>query len=384
MIAAILPNRAARGRGRDQVLGCVERASPDPVPPAAEAGHGRRDQSGMSMLELFVTMVILVIMIYIVTNLSLSGSDAQRYAERLTRATELNQDLIDEMRRELGSSVRIMHNDAVGNAYANIIDLSPAAPRITSILPTLRPTGIFELEATTGVATGNQLMFARHAWTDRYTCNSTRAYRLDVYRIVCYYQKNEDGGPQPGSATGLNLCRFVGEPMVDATQVTSITDATDFAEVLQLLDDGRTTFDLVTQPEPIHDRVELVWLLGADPGVADTFRQIDPSSWTLSSTPLPPRNIAWRVLRSDALSSDSLLFYRHHSVATNYSPVAFGIGRFGRRRDTGDGFPHGLEVQVIGPAAARQVMLHLTLVSSSRQGRPAFSQIQAIEDCRDI
>jgi len=340
-------------------------------------------QAGFTLLEVMISSVILISMVLIVTSLSKSGSDAERYAARLTRATEISQEVVDEMRRGLASSVRIFHSDGIGTAYANLLELSPQAPRIVSRLPSLRPSGIFEREPSGQNYSGNQLLFARHSWTDTYVASSGRTFSIDVYRLYAYYLRQDGDGLVPGSSTGLNLARFAGEPMVDGKQIDAIADPTDRRDVQRLLKLGRTTSDLVSQPNPIHTVAEVVWRLGENPATVGTLRQID-SSFNLSNTPLPPRAATWRIKLDASRSHDGLVFYRHHSVATNWSPPAYGVGQFSRMDASGDGFPHGFEVQLIGPAAARQLLIRLCVLSTNRAGHRAYARHEVIQDCRDL
>ena len=54
------------------------------------------------------------------------------------------------------------------------------------------------------------------------------------------------------------------------------------------------------------------------------------------------------------------------------------------REDVQDGFPHGFEVQLIGPSKSRQVMLQLTVVSTANTVLPAWANLRAITQVRDI
>lgn len=340
-------------------------------------------QRGYTLLEVLVSSVILVSMILIVTSLSKSGSDAERYASRLSRATEIGQEIVDEIRTGLASSVRVFHGDAIGTAYANVIELSPAAPRITSRLPVLRPSGIFQREPTGQTFSGNSLLFARHSWTDSYLASSGRSFSLDVYRVHSYYLRQDGDGLVPGSSVGLNFARFVSEALVDGKQIDAITDPTDQRDVLRLLAAGRTTSDLIVQPSPVHSPVVVVWRMGEDPATVGTLRQID-GTWALRNTPPAGRGPSWKIVRDASRCNDGLVFYRHHSVATNWSPPAYGVGQFSRIDTTGNGFPHGFEVQLIGPASARQLLIRLCVVSTNRAGHRAYARHEIIQDCRDV
>jgi hypothetical protein len=62
------------------------------------------------------------------------------------------------------------------------------------------------------------------------------------------------------------------------------------------------------------------------------------------------------------------------------------VSKFALRNDTagsGAGFPHGLEFQVVGPPAARQVMVHVTTVSTNNHGLKAHFDVQVIMNVRE-
>lgn len=335
---------------------------------------------GFTLVELMVTATILTVMVFIVSTLSVAGTEAQEYARRLSLATEINQDILDEMRMELVSSVALYGNDVDGLQHTSVFDLTDTSPPIAgTLLPSIDASGIFEKDVAGSEKTGNALFFAAHAWTDEYLCGSGESYRVDVYRWYAYYLTASGAGPTPGNATGLGLVKVVGEPLVDGSQVDKITDATDQEEVL---------LHLINQTPDVlgtrHARVEVVWKRGDSPAAAGTFRQIDETDGTMSATPFAGRPNPWRVLQAPRLTRGDLLSYRHHSVATNYARRSTGVGRFGIVDNTGDGFPHGFEVQVIGPSSARQVLLHLVVAGTRRDGQLPWSDFQTIVDARDM
>ncbi len=334
---------------------------------------------GFSLLELVVAAALLSIMALAVSTLSVSGANAQEYAARLNRVTELTQDVVDKMRLELVSSVRMFGNDAEGIGNLAMLDLTGApAPLAGSRLPTVSPAASIRTDTVGSEITGNSLFFTKLAWTDRFVCTSGRDYLVDVYRWVYYYMSPADGGPTPDRMVGLNLVRIFSEPLADASSIDRITDTTDQAEVLMHLQGATADADGVA-----HTACNVVWRRGADPAVTGTFRQIDDSDGSLSDDPISGRPDPWEILRVEA-DVPGLLSYRHHSVATIYSQPSFGVGRYGVVSTAGSGFPHGFEVQVVGPSSARQVLLHLVLASTSRRGRPAWSNMQVVIDGRDL
>jgi hypothetical protein len=87
--------------------------------------------------------------------------------------------------------------------------------------------------------------------------------------------------------------------------------------------------------------------------------------------------------RREALGG-SLLAYRHYSIATNYSQASYAVPRFGIASSATGGFPHGFEIQVVGPASARQVLLRIVVVSTNNAGHKAHAETQTVIVARDL
>lgn len=346
--------------------------------------QGRAGAAGFSLLEVLISAGILATMVYAIGSLTVSGTDAQEFARRLNRVTEITQDLVDDIRLELVSSVRLFGDNAEGNGNLGVFDFDGAPPLLPGTrLPTIDANGTIQRDSSGDEITGNALFFTKLAWSDRYRCASGAEYLIDVYRWVAWYLTVEGDGPQAGSAVGLNLVRMVSEPLADAGAVDRITDPDDQAEVLLHLLNGTADVNGI-----VHEPLEVVWNRGAMPNVVGTFRQIDPASGVLRDNPivLTGRSDPWEVERgTDEVTG--LLTYRHHSIGTNFARPTFGVARFGRVEAPGAGtagFPHGFETQVVGPSSARQALVHMVVVSTNRRGQVAWSDLQAVVDCRDL
>jgi len=331
-----------------------------------------RRQQGTTLVEILIVVVILISLVIITTGLVISTSDAQHFTERSRRANELNQELLTDIRNELMSTVTLFTTDNYGPTYAALLNYSSSAPPLTSSAQaTLNATGIFAKEATSGSLTGNSLLCARQSFTTEFQCISGNTYRIDVYRMVDYYLTPADGGPTLGSPFGLNLAKFVGEPLADAAQVDAITDSTDQGEVLVHLRDGTVNvFGESIEP------VQVVWKRGEDPAAVGTFRQI-LSTALLSDVPTEGRPTPWAINLDLSRASSGLLFYRRFSVVTNEGMPSLGVARFAVTDTTGAGFPHGFEVQIAGGSTNRRVLLHSSIVAISRSSLPAHSDLWA-------
>lgn len=361
--------------------GCVAlhpRRSPRREGPA-RSGCQSRDSSGFTLLEVTIASTLLVMLAWLVATLSIDGMRAQKYAERQSRSAEITQDILDEMQRGLGSAIGLFGGGPIGEGYrAALLNGSMPAAIGSSRIPTVVAGGRLEREAGPGVRTGNELFFTRYAWTDEFETSTGVTHRIDVYRIERYYLTPVNGGPRRGAPDGLNLAHWVSEPLADGTQIDRITNNVERTEMLiHLFSRTPDTSGVV------HDQVTLVWAGYEpidDPG---TIREIDVSGNLLFS-PSPARGgTEWRIRPELRLCDADLLVYRHHSVATNFAQNGAGVGRFSVPTALNMGFPHGFEVQIIGPPSARQILLHLTVVSTNRNGRRAFADLQTIVDSRD-
>jgi type II secretory pathway pseudopilin PulG len=335
--------------------------------------------SGYSLIELVLASSLLSLMIMALITLATNGSDSQEYARRVSRVTEITHELLDQLRVEMVSSVRLFGNDTEGTENLDLLDLAGApVPIPTTRLPTVSPSESIRPDTVGNEITGNSLFFARLAWTDRFVCPSGNEYFVDVYRWNYYYLTPEDGGPSPGNPIGLNIVRIESEPLIDAASIDRITDVTDRADVLLHLHDGT--------PDALgvrHAPCEVVWVRGQLPSVSGTLRMIDSGTGALSNSPLGARPNPWTVLRAEQ-PVRGLLTYRHHSIATNYSPANYGVGRYSVATNSGAGYPHGFEIEIVGPPSARQTLVHAVISSTNRRGHWAWSEVQVVIDTRDL
>lgn len=339
-----------------------------------------RSDAGYTLLEVIVVLTITTFLVVVMSTLVSTTGESQHYTERMARIMEVNQEIINEQRGELLSTVTLFQKGTMGDGYFNAIQKGSAPPIAGSLLPATIVNGNFGTETTSGERTGNVLLFAAQAWTTGFQCTSGKTYFLDVYRLTSYYLTAEDSGPNPDTGIGLNLTKLVSEPLVDGNELDNVSDATDQAELLMHVRSGSA--DIWGNS---HDQVKLVWRRGREITETDAMREIDGASFLMSSTPITPRPAgAWQIMQDERRSARGLLHYRHFSVASNWAHQRVGVARFGVKNNTGDGFPHGFEVQVAGPSSTRQVLLHLSILSTNNKGTKAHSDLRATVLVQDI
>lgn len=338
--------------------------------------HSR--QSGFSLVEVAIAAAIFMALVVVISTLAVTGTDTQELGRRISKMTEIAQDVTDDLRLELVSSSRLYCDDAEGQALLGILDLTNApAPIASRRLPTVDIDGAFRQDTPGDEITGNAVLFAYLAWRDRYRCASGVEHVVDVYRVAHYYLSEQAVAPGAGVRGGLDLVHFVSEPLADGAAIDNIASTVDREEFARHLLEA--TPDLEGRR---HDPIQVVWLRAGLPDASGTLRQIDDDG-SLSDTVLPgtDRPDDWSILPKEGLAR-GVLEYRRASVASNFDREAPGISRFAIRDDA-NGFPHGLEVQLVGPSAARQLLWHLVLIDPVRKGPPAWSQVQTVISARD-
>jgi len=337
-------------------------------------------ERGFTFIEVTIAAALVLILAWLVASLILDGTRAQKFAERQSRVTEITQDIVDEMRSSLGASIRIFGADSVGQNYRSRVVLQQGMhqPLVGARLPAIVAAGSFDQESAMELRTGNELLLARFAWTDEFRTETDSTYRVDVYRLEYWYLTPDGQGPREGAPDGLNLARWVSEPLADSVQIDRIADPDEREAVCRHLTEASPGTD-----GRMRDPVYVVWHVGEDPDTVGTFQSIREDG-SLDDSPPASRSATWEIQGDTRLSDPDILVYRHHSVATNFARSVMGVGRFGLVSSDGEGFPHGFEVQVIGPSAARQILLHLSLVSSNNNGRRGFYDMQVVVDVRDL
>ena len=340
----------------------------------------RGRSAGFSLLEAILSSTLLAFMALTVSGLAGSGRDTSAYAGMMNQITEVAQDELAAVRRDTTASVRLFTNDSTGLSYLARLDRRAFAGLTAARLPGLDSLGTFRRDSGGSVRTGNILFFVRHDRTHDWTHPemTTVRYRIDVYRFVAYYLRRVRATALSSPDNGLDLCRWVSVPFADATQIEDIADVDQRKLVIESLASGENQ----AAPTRGFPGVRYLWRFGADLSLARTFQRIqsdfslaDLTGGGLSTFMLPPDLGNIRVLR---------LWRRGFSVATNAARANMGVSRFAVSSQTNDGFPHGFEVQVIGPAAARQVLVHLSLVSTQMRGPKSYVESSVVADCRDL
>lgn len=332
-------------------------------------------ERGAFEVEFIIVAALIMIMAGAVGSMVLAARRAQRFVDLNSAVTTQTQDAMEYMRGEVGSATHLFQWDVWGYNYLINLDLGSKPLLTTRRLPVIDVDGVFNNDTVLGISkTGNTLLYSIHDRTDSFEVAPGETVRTNIYRIVAWYLTKIPGKNHLVDNDAFDLIHWVSEPMADWDSVDKVTDPAKKLALLDHLYNGTN----VSEPGYPYPTTRLLWKHGMDDWTT-AFNVIQSDYSTAAPV------AGWKIPVSQESSQiDGLLDYKRMAVASNSAGPARGVHRYGAWYDSSDGYPHGFEVQIIGPASARQVLLHLTLCSQTNGSEQAFMDLQGIVDTRDL
>ncbi len=333
-------------------------------------------QGGVSLVEVVVVAVLIVAAASAIAGMTARGQEAQGFVARQTRVTQSAQDLMTRIRGDVRSSTRLFADDTAGRAFLAGLDRSAWQPLSSERLPRIVADATFGKDKLGEEKAGNVLLFAKHLRADVFDLHegqgSKKLVRTDLYQILCYYLRKMPGADLQNEVEGLDLVRWVSPPLINREQVDEIADPDELRALLLHLFAGTNPKSPAFPFRP----AKLLWRIGSP--FASAFAVVDGAGDFADVAPgfkLPP---------DPSVSRGKTLAPLGESIATNVASPVRGVAKFALVTTAGDGFPHGLETQIIGSASARQVLTHLTLVTRNARPLRAWIDLQAVAETRDL
>lgn len=301
-----------------------------------------RPERGTTLLEAVIVVSVFSFMAYCVYALVASTVTLSAHSQAWGDLTESAQHGVNQVVGELPAARRIFRNDAQGNAYLAAIEPPSDYPVLGNIrLPVPKDLGTFRADEPGDEQTGNALLFCKQQPIFQTTLQSGISRRVDVYTLVFCYPSPvaRAAGPYVRS---LALARWESIEFGDYLAVMALS-ASERTEVAKSLYEDRG--------------VRYLWDVSQNPDQA--FYGIDGFG-AIDAVPLagfrPPCGTNRKVIASLGLGRASMAWNR-----TNPAWIPERVPYYAIADATGDGFPHGFEVQVIGPTGSRTILVRLTL-----------------------
>jgi len=303
---------------------------------------------GTTFIEMVIAMVCLSAIAIATFEIMTQSQNTNSTVNAWNMLTQWGQKAIDQMNLDITQACVLYQNDSLGNGYKADLESNANFPVLAnSKLPVIAPNSTFGQETTT-TRTGNALLYATN--TMPFISQAlTNTRRVDMYRMVYYYLSpiTQTIGARPVS---LRLVKWTSQEFADYNQVIAITDATEQADFVM---------DLY-----FNSGIRYLWIPRNTSDSA--FYAIDEygavSGWPEPSFIIPTGIDAQGNAMVRSVINDLGLGFA--TVAWNNSAVFSTpdiVPKFAVANAVGAGFPHGMEIQIIGPTGARQVMVRLVL-----------------------
>ena len=319
---------------------------------------------GTTLVELLIVFVIVSVAWAAFLIVTVEGVYDLEYVKAMNLVTEWNQAITSHITDDVVTAKQFFEDDAVGTDYFDALSLDPeSSPLSTTRLPTIDETGDLGADTPGDEKTGNGLFFAKviapFVATVPYTDTETYTYRINVYRLVTYYltwRYKEDIGRGEGT---LDLVRWSSRPVADYSQIMSIDDP-DPSDGVDPREEMVAAF---------VEEYNSTWLWDSGEEVDDAFYEcdadgdIDAHATNNMIIPQDPDEGIQSLIPSGVTGT------KHASICFNRSVPGWDTGpivpQFGIEDDVSEGFPHGFEVQIVGPSGAREVLVRLALAKGT-------------------
>ena len=291
-------------------------------------------KSGFTLIELLISLVVFSLVIPIVYQVS-EGVVFSTAAASVTNELKLiNQKLIQSIKTDVVQSAVVYDRTSGYTLYLNL------PPNYTSLnknkLPVINETGSFPPEPD---KVGNILFMAKYLSPVEITVNGTN-YRIDCYSFIYYFLAKDTGSTINGKNPIILMRSQSQETYVDAVMINSISDNNQKkALVTELYNKSiRHAIDLKnTKFYALDDK-------GNIPLENNHTVQMEsnPASRDFGANQLPTGKV-------------------YYAIGYNNMGL-IDIPKFANADNSGDGFPNGFEVAIVGPKSSRDILVRTVVI----------------------
>jgi prepilin-type N-terminal cleavage/methylation domain-containing protein len=358
-------------------------------------------KAGFTLVEMTISLVVMAVGFSAFLGVALESMRDFEFYTKLNLVAQWNQQIINDIRKDCLSTKRYFSDDAEGQSYFAALDFTTAPLPVDSLrLPWVDEAGTFDVDTLGNEKTGNALFCVKALPLTSSTFNAgmgkdfvtdftvvigmdpedTATYRINAYRFVVYYLNeriSDSIGRHPDS---LDLIRWASVPVLDYGQVMAVQET--FLDV----DSGITFFprqDLVSQFVTSYNS-NFIWHSNED---VDNSFYFCSAAGIIDALPDNPMTIPQDpVIGVQSMLPGGMRNGRQISVCYNAGTPNFQAGpvvpMYALANGTGAGFPHGFEVQIVGPSGARELLMRLALAKEGA-GRIIAKDFKTILTTRD-
>ncbi|MBU0756063.1 MAG: hypothetical protein KJ645_13045 [Planctomycetes bacterium] len=342
----------------------------------------KRKSRGFNLVEVSICLFLITVSFAAYLGVALQSMQDFDSFTAETQVTQWNQQRVNMIREDTLSVKQYFDrfdNSAMSEDYFNALELPAGSMPIngTLVLPSIEESGLFEPDvAMNPPKTGNALFFVRclEPFSVRVQMDPNQddpadwhIYRIPVYTFVVYYLTLRTEAPIGNSSDSLDLIRWNSQTVADYNQVMEFPD---------LIEDG--ALECYPREQVVQNFVntygsEFIWVSGEE--LDQAFYRCYADG-VIDAGPVPKEIMEIPMDRFDGIfgrmEGNGVNHIQRSSVCKNRGEPGFEVGtivpQFGLIDNTGNGFPHGFETQIIGPSGARELMIRLALAKQGSKG----------------
>ena len=284
-------------------------------------------KSGFTLIELLISLVVFSLVIPIVYQVS-EGVVFSTTAASVTNELKLiNQKLIQSIKTDVVQSAVVFDRTSGYTLYLNL------PPNYTSLnknkLPVINETGSFPPESD---KVGNILFMAKYLSPVEITVNGTN-YRIDCYRFIYYFLAKDTGSTINGKNPIILMRSQSQETYVDysASKQKDLVKALYNTGIRHAIDLKNTNFYALNSNGNINSENNHTAQMESNPASRD-----------FGANQLPTGKV-------------------YYAIGYNNMGL-IDIPKFANADNSGDGFPNGFEVAIVGPKSSRDILVRTVVI----------------------
>lgn len=294
-------------------------------------------RAGFTLIELVISLVIISLVIPVIYQVSESTIFSTTTITAVNDIKLINQKLIENIKSEVVQSAIIIDNNS---SYKDKISISLPFNYVQldrNKLPAINDTGSLPPQSD---YVGNVLFVVKYLNPIELTVESIN-YRIDNYRFVCYFLAKDTNTKINGRNPIVLLKAQSRETYADYTAIDRISVNNVKKSLVQALYNIGIRYALDLKNAKFYS-------------LGDNGNTSPLNNYSIQMD----SSLASKNFGVNQLPTGSVYY------AIGYNNMGYiAIPKFASPDNTGDGFPHGFEVAIVGPRSSRDILVRTVVIA---------------------
>jgi len=294
-------------------------------------------RTGFTLIELIISLAVISLVIPIIYQVSESTIFSTTTITAVNDIKFINQKIIENIKSDVVQSAIIIDNNSSYKDKISITLPSNYSQLDKNKLPIINDTGSFPPQAS---YVGNVLFMVKYLNPIELTLGDI-SYRIDNYRFVRYFLAKDTDTKINGRNPIVLLKAQSKEIYVDYTAIDRISDNNVKKSLVQALYNMGMRYAIDLKNAKFYS-------------LGDNGNTSPLNNYSIQMD----SNLAFKDFGTNRLPTGNVYY------AIGYNNMGYiAIPKFGNSDNTGDGFPHGFEIAIVGPRSSRDVLVRTVVIA---------------------